>query len=101
MSSSKDKSFFSLYITTSKDGLETAALVLVFDIRILDQHWLLGPECKSSSGSPHTLPAIFNKNKKQTTKRTTVTANLKGLEKPKVTFDAQTNVTAVSQTENP
>ena len=50
MSSSKDKSFFSLYIT-SKDGLETAALVLVFDIRIPDQHWLLGPECKSSSGS--------------------------------------------------
>lgn len=56
MSSSKDKSFFSLYIT-SKDGLETAALVLVFDIRIPDQHWLLGPECKSSS----TLPAIFKK----------------------------------------
>ena len=101
MSSSKDKSFFSLYIT-SKDGLETAALVLVFDIRIPDQHWLLGPECKSSSGSYTLYLQFLTKiEKKKTTKRTTGTAYLKGLEKPKVTFDAQTNVTAVSQTENP
>ena len=55
----KRQVIFSLYIT-SKDGLETAALVLVFDIRIPDQHWLLGPECKSSGS----LPAILNKNKK-------------------------------------
>ena len=58
MSSSKDKSFFSLYIT-SKDGLETAALVLVFDIRIPDQHW-----CVKAAEALHTLPAILNKNKK-------------------------------------
>ena len=55
----KRQVIFSLYITSSKDGLETATLVLAFDIRIPDQHW-----CVKAAEALHTLPAILNKNKK-------------------------------------